>query len=184
MVLTLSEVSGSLQDRYHGDIQETDSGLLRASANFAGETIGGGMAFRSKRSAVCSDSPTTSHGSTLSVSSMISTSPSKPSVMSSSSVCSKPIPIVLQKKHSSYTDKGQFHTWIDAMRAQSPPHIHSLHGDTPEAFDLEAQVYKSWLVSTFALYLRQSYFSHIESLTPFDKSSACVCFIPQIHVIK
>lgn len=31
------------------------------------------------------------------------------------------------------------------MRAQSPPHFHSLHGDTPEAFDLEAAVYKNWL---------------------------------------
>lgn len=31
------------------------------------------------------------------------------------------------------------------MRAQSPPHVHSLHEDIPEAFDLEAAVYKSWL---------------------------------------
>ncbi|KAG0592914.1 hypothetical protein M758_1G281300 [Ceratodon purpureus] len=145
MVLTLSEVSGSLQDRFHGgDTEGREGGLLRASANFVAESFAGGMAFRSKRSAVCSESPTTSHGSTLSVSSMMSTSPSKPSVMNASSVCSKPIPIGT-KKHGSHTDKGQFHTLIDAMRAQSPPHLHSLHGDTPEAFDLEAAVYKNWL---------------------------------------
>ena len=165
MVLTLSEVSGSLQDRFHGgDTEGREGGLLRASANFVAESFAGGMAFRSKRSAVCSESPTTSHGSTLSVSSMMSTSPSKPSVMNASSVCSKPIPIGT-KKHGSHTDKGQFHTLIDAMRAQSPPHLHSLHGDTPEAFDLEAAVYKNWLVSNFALYFRQSYFFHIEALT-------------------
>lgn len=136
MVLKVSEVCGSL-DRYHGDIEGTE-GLLRASASF-GESLVGGMAFRSMRSAVCSESASTSHGSTLSVSSMMSTSPSKPSVTSGGSACSKPIPIVLQKKHSSYTDKGQLHTLVDAMRAQSPPRSH------PHEQDPEAAVYKNWL---------------------------------------
>ncbi|KAG0581556.1 hypothetical protein M758_4G256200 [Ceratodon purpureus] len=150
MVLKVSEVSGNI-DRYHGEFEGTDgtegtqSGLLRASFPNFGENFVGGMTLRSKRTAVCTDSPTSSCGSSLSVSSMLSTSPSKPSVMSASSVSSKPIPIVLQKKHSPYTEKGQFHAWIDAMRAQSPPHVHSLHEDIPEAFDLEAAVYKSWL---------------------------------------
>ena len=131
MVLKVSsEVSGSL-DRYHGDLEGTE-GLLRASFPNFGESFVGGMALRPKRSAVCTESASSSCGpsSLHQVSSIISTSPSKSSVLNASS---KPIPIVLQKKHNPYTDKGQFHTWIDAMRAQSPPHTHSLHGDTPLA---------------------------------------------------
>lgn len=164
MVLKVSEVCGSL-DRYHGDIEGTE-GLLRASASF-GESLVGGMAFRSMRSAVCSESASTSHGSTLSVSSMMSTSPSKPSVTSGGSACSKPIPIVLQKKHSSYTDKGQLHTLVDAMRAQSPPRSH------PHEQDPEAAVYKNWLVSTFAPCFRRNCLFHVGAPILIDKSSAC-----------
>lgn len=162
MVLKVSEVSGNI-DRYHGELEGTQSGLLRASVPNFGENFVGGMNLRSKRTAVCTDPPTSSCGSSLSVPSMLSTSPSKPSVMSASSVSSKPIPIVMQKKHSPYTEKGQFHPLIDAMRAQSPPHVHSLHEDIPDAFRMEAAVYKSWLVSTFALYSQQNYPYHIEA---------------------
>lgn len=165
MVLKVSEVSGSL-DRYHGDFDGTEgsegTGLLRASFPNFGENFVGGMTLRFNRTAVCTDPPASSCGSTLSVSSNLSTSPSKPSVMSASSVSSKPIPIVLQKKHSPYTEKGQFHTWIDAMRAQSPTKVQSCHEDIPQAFGLEAAVYKSWLVSIFALYSQQNYPYHIE----------------------
>lgn len=144
MVLNVSEVSGSL-DRYHGDLEGAE-GLLRASISNFGESFVGGMALRPKRSAVCTESASSSCGSTSlhphQMSSIISSSPSKPSVLNASS---KPINISLPKKHNPYADKGQFHTWINDMRAQSPPHSHSIHGDTPEAFDLEAAHYKSWL---------------------------------------
>jgi len=157
MVLNVSEVSGSL-DRYHGDLEGAE-GLLRASISNFGESFVGGMALRPKRSTVCTESASSSCGSTSlhphQMSSIISTSPSKPSVLNASS---KPINISLPKKHNPYADKGQFHTWINDMRAQSPPHSHSIHGDTPEAFDLEAAHYKSWLVSNFAFCCRQSYF--------------------------
>jgi hypothetical protein len=33
------------------------------------------------------------------------------------------------------------------MKAQSPPQFHSLHGDTPESYDMEAAEYAAWLVS-------------------------------------
>lgn len=139
-----SAYRGSVSTRYHGDFESAE-GLLRASFPSFGESLVGGMTLRSKRSAVCAESPTSSCGSTLSLSSILSTSPAKASVVSASSVSSKPIPIVAQKKHSTYVEKGQFHTWIGAMRAQSPPHILSLHSDTPDAFDLETAVHKSWL---------------------------------------
>lgn len=143
MVLIVSEVSGNI-DRFH-DVEGTEGTLLRASFPNFGESFVGGMTLRSKRAPVCAvDSATTS--SSFSPSSMLSTSPS--SKMSTNSVSvSKPIPIVLQQKkqHSPYAEKGQFHAWIDAMRAQSPPHARSLHEDIPEAFDLEDAVYKSWL---------------------------------------
>ncbi|XP_024390077.1 probable trehalose-phosphate phosphatase C [Physcomitrium patens] len=155
MVLKVSEVSGGL-DRYHGEFEGTE-GLLRASFPNFGESLVGGVTLRAKRSAVGAEPSTASCGSTLSVSSVLSTSPSKPSVMSSSSVFSKPIPILLQKKQSPYTEKSQFHTWIGAMRAQSPPLVHSQNGDTPDAFDLEASVYKSWLES------------HPSALTSFER---------------
>jgi trehalose 6-phosphate phosphatase len=54
----------------------------------------------------------------------------------------------LQEKHNPYvTDKGNLVTWLDAMKAQSPPQFHSLHGDTPESYDMEATEYAAWLVS-------------------------------------
>ncbi|CAK9250830.1 unnamed protein product [Sphagnum jensenii] len=31
------------------------------------------------------------------------------------------------------------------MKAQSPPQFHSLHGDTPESYDMEAAEYAAWL---------------------------------------
>lgn len=167
MVLKFSDVSGSL-DRSHGDFEGRE-GLLRASFPNFGEGFVGGMTFRSKRSTVCADAPPSPCGSTLSVSSMLSTSPSKPSVMSASSVSSKPIPIVRQKKHGPYTEKGPFNAWIDAMRAQSPPHVHSLHEDIPEAFGLEGAVYKSWLVSTVALYSQQNPPYYIEALALIEE---------------
>jgi hypothetical protein len=33
------------------------------------------------------------------------------------------------------------------MKAQSPPQFHSLHGDTPESYDMEAAEYATWLVN-------------------------------------
>ncbi|CAM6032532.1 unnamed protein product [Sphagnum compactum] len=42
-------------------------------------------------------------------------------------------------------DKGHLVTWLDAMKAQSPPQFHSLHGDTPESYDMEAAEYAAWL---------------------------------------
>lgn len=97
------------------------------------------------------DSPASFCGSTVSVSSMLSTSPSKPSVVSASCVSSKPSSIVLEKKNSPFTEKDQSPASVDVMRAQSPLRIHSLHKNIPDAFDLEAAVYKFWLVSTFAV---------------------------------
>jgi len=35
----------------------------------------------------------------------------------------------------------------DAMKVQSPPQFHSLHGNTPESYDMEAAEYVVWLVS-------------------------------------
>lgn len=159
MVLKVSEVSGSL-DRYHEEFEGAE-GFLRASFPSFGETFVGGMALRSKRS-VSADSPTSSCGSSLSVASVISTSPSKSSVLSASSVCSMPIPVVPQKKYSAHADKGNIHTWIDAMRAQSPPHY---HGDTVEAFDIETTIYNSWLVSTFPRHKRHHHVHHTGELS-------------------
>lgn len=149
MVLKVREVSGTI-DRYfeQGDIDCGEVGLLRASFPSLGESLVGGMALRSKRAAVCAEPTTTTCSSTLSVSSLLSTSPAKATVTTVSPVCSRPISIVQQKKHNPYvTDKGHLVTWLDAMKAQSPPHFHFLHGDTPEAYDMEAAVYNAWRVS-------------------------------------
>lgn len=155
MVLKLSENGNGSLDRYHGESENTE-GFMRAG--MYGESFVGGMALRSKRSSVCSDPASSSCGSSSlhphQVSSIISTSPSKQSVLNSGS---KPIPIATTKRHNPYSDKGQFHTWIDAMRAQSPPHTHSLHGETPDAHDIEAAIYKSWLEK------------HPSALSSFDK---------------
>ncbi|XP_024386382.1 probable trehalose-phosphate phosphatase H [Physcomitrium patens] len=172
MVLKVSEANGSF-DRYHGDFEGSE-GLLRASCPSFGETFVGGMALRSKRSALCAEPPTSSCGPSLSVASVIPTSPSKSSVLSASSGCSMPIPIVLPKKHNSFPGRGSVHTWIDGMRAQSPPPIRSLPGDTPELFDLEAAIYKSWLedhpsaLSSFDRVIKQSHNKQIVVFLDYD----------------
>ncbi|CAK9279074.1 unnamed protein product [Sphagnum jensenii] len=68
------------------------------------------------------------------------------SLVSSPAVRSQPVLNVLQKKHnSSVTDKRHSVKWLDAMKAQSPPRFHSLHGDTPESYDIEAAKYAAWM---------------------------------------
>jgi hypothetical protein len=146
MVLKVREVGESLDTLFkHEDCQDREAVLIRASFSNVGESLVGGLTLRSKRVAVCAEPSNTSCPSaTL----MLSTSPSKATVASShaSSVSSQPIPIVLQEKHNPYvTDKGHLVTWLDAMKAQSPPQFHSLHGDTPESYDMEAAEYAAWL---------------------------------------
>jgi hypothetical protein len=144
MVLKVREVGESLDTLFkHEDCQDREAVLIRASFSNVGESLVGGLTLRSKRVAVCAEPSNTSCPSaTL----MLSTSPSKATV--ASSVSSQPIPIVLQEKHNPYvTDKGHLVTWLDAMKAQSPPQFHSLHGDTPESYDMEAAEYAAWLVS-------------------------------------
>jgi len=147
MVLKVREVGESLDTLFkHEDCQDREV-LIRANFSNVGESLVGGLTLGSKRAAVCAE---LSNTSCPSVTLMLSTSPSKATVASShaSSVSSQPIPIVLQEKHNPYvTDKGHLVTWLDAMKAQSPPQFHSLHGDTPESYDMEAAEYAAWLVS-------------------------------------
>ncbi len=122
MVLKVKEVGESLDTLFkHEDCQDREAMLIRASFSNIGESLVGGLTLGSKRAAVCAELSNTSCPSgTL----MLSTSPSKAIVASShaSSVSSQPIPIVLQEKHNPYvTDKGHLVTWLDAMKAQSPP---------------------------------------------------------------
>jgi hypothetical protein len=122
MVLKVKEVGESLDTMFkHEDYQDREVVLIRASFSNVGESLVGGLTLGSKRAVVCAELSNTSCPSTTL---MLSTSPSEATVTSShaSSMSSQPIPIVLQEKHNPYvTDKGHLVTWLDAMKAQSPP---------------------------------------------------------------
>ncbi|KAH9544534.1 hypothetical protein CY35_13G126400 [Sphagnum magellanicum] len=122
MVLKVREVGESLDTLFkHEDCQDREAMLIRASFSNVGESLVGGLTLGSKQAAVCAELSNTSYPSTTL---MLFTSPLEATIASShaSFVSSQPIPIVLQEKHNPYvTDKGHLVTWLDAMKAQSPP---------------------------------------------------------------
>lgn len=128
-----------------GDSEPESKRLHASLSSLGGEGMVGGMGLRTKRASVCE--PAASSASTLSVSSLLSTSPAKPTVTNANSVCTKGFPYLPRKNNNYSGHKGHLITWIDAMRDQSPPRFHSLHGDTTEA--MKAAVHNAWLVSIF-----------------------------------
>ena len=144
------EGAASFDSFDQGDVESAEVGLLRSSLSTLGEGMVGGMSLRSKRAAVCGEPTTSSYPPTLSLSSLLSTSPSKPTATNGTSVSNRSIAAPVLKKHGLYADKGHLMTWIDAMRAQSPPRFISRphHGDIPEGLDMEAAAYSAWLVRT------------------------------------
>lgn len=146
------EGAASFDSFDQGDIESAEVGLLRSSLSTLGEGMVGGMSLRSKRASVCGE-PTASSCPSLSVSSMLSTSPSKPAATNASLVSMKPMGVTVPKKHGPYADKGHLITWIDAMRAPSPSRFWPYHGEIPDALDMEAAAYSAWLVSTYIGFL-------------------------------
>lgn len=130
-----------------GNLEIAEVGLLRSSLSTLGEGMVGGMSLRSRRASVCGES-TASSCPAFSVSSLLSTSPSKPTATAASLVSMKPMGVATPKKHGPYADKGHLITWIDAMRAQSPGRHRPHHGEVADALDTESAVYSAWLVST------------------------------------
>lgn len=152
----LAQTRGSLATLFKheesGDRETVE--LHRASfSNVGSESLAGGMTVRTKRLSAVTAEPSNNscpHLETLIVSSCSSSkvTVNSGSLVSSPAVRSQPVLNVLQKKHnSSVTDKRHSVKWLDAMKAQSPPRFHSLHGDTPESYDIEAAKYAAWMVN-------------------------------------
>jgi len=139
-----------------GNLEIAEVGLLRSSLTTLGEGMVGGMSLRSRRASVCGES-TASSCPAFSVSSLLSTSPSKPTATTASLVSMKSMGVAMPKKHGPYADKGHLITWIDAMRAQSPGRHRPHHGEVADAMDTEAAVYSAWLEK------------HPSALTSFEK---------------
>ena len=136
-------------DRFYlRDIEIAELGLLRASLSTIGDRMVGGVSLRSKRAVVCGEAAASSCASGLSVSSLVSASPLKPTTTNGTLVSVNSMAGVVSKKYGSYVDKGHLTTCINAMRAHSPSRFRSLHAETPEAFNVEAATYNAWLVST------------------------------------
>jgi hypothetical protein len=177
MIIKASDDNSSFEICFDLGERETElqeSKRLHASLSSLGEGMVGGMGLRTKRASLCAE-PAASSASTLSVSSLLSTSPAKPTVTNANSVCTKVISILPRKNNNYSGHKGHLITWIDAMRDQSPPRFHSLHGDTTEA--MKAAVHNAWLVSIFNTCL---FGKAVESLsrsspggTPFLKFCEC-----------
>lgn len=143
MIIKASDVASSFDICFELPESELPDSKLYASLSSLGEGMVGGMGLRTKRASLCAE-PAAS--SALSVS-LLSTSPAKPTVTNANSVCTKVISILPRKNNNYSGHKGHLITWIDAMRDQSPPRFHSLHGDTTEA--MKAAVHNAWLVSIF-----------------------------------
>ena len=151
MIIKASDVASSFDICFElGDSELPESKRLHASLSSLGEGMVGGMGLRTKRASLCAE-PAASSASTLSVSSLLSTSPAKPTVTNANSVCAKVISILPRKNNNYSGHKGHLITWIDAMRDQSPPRFHSLHGDSTEA--MKAAMHNAWLVSIFNTWL-------------------------------
>lgn len=135
-------------DRFDLGIESAEVGLLRASLSRIGDRMVGGVSLRSKRAVFRGETAAPSCASALSVSSLVLTSPSKPTTANGTSVSVKSMAGVVAKKHGSYVDKAHLTTCINAMRAHSPPRFRTLRAETPEAFNVEGATYSAWLVST------------------------------------
>jgi hypothetical protein len=139
------EGAASFDSFVQGDVESAEVGLLRSSLSTLGEGMVGGMSLRPKRAAVCGEPAASSCPSTFSLSSLLSTSPSKPTTTNGALILNRSMAAPVLKKHVPYADKGHLITWIDAMRAQSPPRFRTHHGEIPEGFDMEAVAYSAWL---------------------------------------
>uniref|UniRef100_A0A7I4DKB1 Trehalose 6-phosphate phosphatase n=1 Tax=Physcomitrium patens TaxID=3218 RepID=A0A7I4DKB1_PHYPA len=151
-----------------GDTESADVGLLRASLTTLGEGMVGGMLLRSKRAGVVGgETLSSSCNSTLSVSPLSSGSPSTNGAL----VSMKNMAVAAPKKHAPNLDKARLMTWIDAMRAQSPPRFRSLHGENPETIDMEAAAYSAWLEK------HPSALSTFEKVAKLAKNKQVVVFL-------
>lgn len=149
-----SEGAASFDSFDQADVERAETGLLRSSLSTLGEGMVGGMSLRSKRAAVCGETAASSCPSTLSLSSLLSTSPSKPTAAIGTLISNRSMAAPVLKKHGPYADKGHLMTWIDAMRAQSPPRFRTHHGEIPEGLNMEALAHSAWLVSTLTLFIK------------------------------
>ena len=165
------EGAASFDSFDQGDAESAEVGLLRSSLSSLGEGMVGGMSLRPKRTAVCVEPAASSCPSALSLSSLLSTSASKPTATNGTLVSNRTMAAPVLKKHGPYAEKGHLMTWIDAMRAQSPPRFRTHHGEISEGLDMEAVAYTSWLER------HPSALSSFERVAKLAKSKQIVVFL-------